>query len=109
MKYERSTEEYGGGSGREIYSSEYFRVVKWQMSKGLKTSLTCNLIAHHQDIDFDGWDVDLDNDEKCMAQLTVPEIVLMIEYQKEQSFEKGQLSKMNEYRKLLGLDEKHWL
>jgi hypothetical protein len=101
VKLERSAKDYGGGSGREIFESDLFRVVLWGMSKGNRTSVEVKL-ADRMDIQFDGHHRLLSDDE-CMAQLTTAEILTIIENQKAESFKEGQRSKASEIRNALNI------
>lgn len=40
---ERSNKEYGGGLGNETFKSDYFRVVRWSMTHGIRTTIECKL------------------------------------------------------------------
>lgn len=103
VKIARTNKNYGGGSGRNILESDYFDVIHWFGSKGNYTELRCNLNMSI-DINFDGHH-DLDTDEKCFEQLTVSEIIQIIDYQKSESFELGKEDKAREIRECLYLSE----
>lgn len=104
MKLERSTKDYGGGSGGVIFESDLFRVVFWKMSKGTRTVIEFKLInsMSYNEIVFDG-KVDFDSDEKCFEQFEMSEILEAIEYQKQLSFKKGQRKKINEIKSILDI------
>lgn len=53
MKLKRTRKDYGGGTGKEIFESALFRVVLWKLSKGTRTTISCNLMPISE-IDFDG-------------------------------------------------------
>jgi len=103
MKLKRTRKDYGGGTGKEIFESALFRVVLWKLSKGTRTTISCNLMPISE-IDFDGKQ-DFDSDVKCMEQYSIKEILRMIKYQKEISFADGQKSKINEIRRTFSLNE----
>ncbi|MCK5020138.1 MAG: hypothetical protein KAS32_24080 [Candidatus Peribacteraceae bacterium] len=92
-----------GGSGREIFESDLFRVVVWGLQKGIRTSLTRNSNFHYlPDINFEGRHA-LTSDTLCMEQLEVAEIVEIIENEKEQAFEAGQEDKILEFKRMFHL------
>ncbi len=101
MKIERTDKDFGGGSGSEIYDSGMFRVVVWQLQRGVRTSIECKL-CFDLELDFEG-SHDFVTDELCMEQVEVCEIIQMIKEQAETSFEEGRESKVAEIRKCLGV------
>jgi len=103
MKLERSTKEYGCGSGWEIFKSSLFRVVKWNMSKGKKTTIECKLID--TELDFDGTH-ELITDEMCMEQFTYEEIIEMFDAQIIKYYEAGQKAKAKEIRNCLNISNR---
>ena len=109
MKLERSTKDYGGGSGRETFESNLFRVVFWRMSKGTRTVIEFKMInpMSYNELIFDG-KVDFDSDEKCFEQLEMSEILKAIEYQKELSFDDGKEHNADAIRKILGVKKYYY-
>ena len=109
MKLERSTKDYGGGSGSETFESDLFRVIQWKMSKGTKTNIQFKMInsMSTNELVFDG-KVDFDSDEKCFEQLEMSEILKAIEYQKELSFDEGKEHNADAIRKILGVKKYYY-
>lgn len=99
IKIVRTDKDYGGGSGKTIFESNLFTVIVWKASKGTYTELQCELIPGLE-IKFAGVQ-DLDTDEKCLEQLTVSEIIQIIDYQKSEAFEMGRMDKVKEIRRCL--------
>ena len=101
MKLKRTKKEFGGGSGKGIFESDLFRVVVWYLSKGAKTTINCNLDPWLE-ISFEGKH-EFKSDNECIAQFNAKEILKIIKYQKEVSFEEGERSKSEEIRSALYL------
>jgi hypothetical protein len=99
MRIKRTHKEYGSGSGTEIFESDTFRVVLWNLSKGIRTTISCQLLPF-SNIHFDGKH-EINSDNKCMAQYTAAEVLQMIRYQKKLSHEEGMADKAAEIRKCL--------
>ena len=105
MKTKRSDKSFGGGSGKEIFESDLFRVVVWKKQKGIRTTIECKMCGFDKkDIQFDGKH-EFTSDELCLEQLKVAEVVEMIENQKKQAFAAGRANKAEEIRDALELDE----
>lgn len=100
MKIERSDKEYGSGSGREIYSSDIFRVVLWGMSNGVRTVVEFNRSFHRFEAIFDGKH-DFKSDDDCMEQLTTLEIIDYVRFCEEESFKKGRNSIRKDLKRLM--------
>lgn len=96
----RTNKDFGGASGTTILESDLFTVIIWKSSKGIYTELKCELNSDIE-IKFEGA-YGLDTDEKCLEQLTVSEIIQIIDYQKSEAFERGREDKAREIRKCLG-------
>jgi len=94
----RSNKEYGGGVGNETFKSDYFRVVCWNMTHGIRTTIECKLSDF--EIHFDG-DICFDSDDKCLKELAPVEILEMLQCQKEIAFKAGQKNKAKEIRQVL--------
>lgn len=99
IKIARTDKDYGGGSGKTIFESDLFCVIVWKASKGVYTELSC-VLNSELEIKFDGVH-DLDTDEKGLEQLTVSEIMQIIDYQKSIAFEMGRKDKVKELRRCL--------
>ena len=102
MKIKRSTKEYGGGSGKNIFESDYFSVTVWKLSNGVKTSIPVNSLF--MDINFDG-EHEIISDDMCLEQLDFSEVLQIINTEKEKSFEEGQESKLDEIQSCLGIKD----
>jgi len=100
MIIKRTRKEYGGGSGREIFQSDLFRVAVWTLAKGIRTTITIE--GMYYDINFDGRH-ELVSDKRCMEQLTVTEIKKLINHKEKEAFEAGKQRKINEIKKCLGM------
>ena len=98
MVIKRTKIEYGGGSGRDIFQSDLFRVVVWTLAKGIKT--TINIEGMYYNINFDGKHQFL-SDKLCMEQLTIGEIKKLIKCREKEAFEAGKLYKINEIKNCL--------
>lgn len=93
---ERTTKEYGGGSGKEVFASELFRVVIWNMTHGFKTVIS---YGSHEEISFDGiHDDKFNSNEKCMNIFTFPEILTIIHHQENVGYEKGRTNAIKEIK-----------
>lgn len=101
MKIERSTKEYGGGSGSAIFESDFFRVVWWIMSRGQMTVIEIKLDSHTSIyMEFDGH-YEFDSDEKCFEQMNFEEFKEFSKIQNKHHFRKGEISRSKEFKKLL--------
>lgn len=100
MKIERSTKEYGGGSGSAIFESEFFRTVLWKMSNGQKTEIEIKCSCMYIYMTFDGHH-EFDSDEKCFEQMTFEEFKEFSKIQNKHHFRKGEISRSKEFKKLL--------
>ena len=96
--------EYGGGSGKEIFNSEYFRVVNWQLQHGEKTVITYKSMPF-MSVEIDGKH-QLDNDELCIEQFNADEIFKIIHQSKLDGVELGRHEKMQEIKLCLGIKSK---
>ena len=101
MKIKRRKKDWGSGSGRAIFSSDYFRVTVWKMSNGVKTSITARLLDN-KEIDFEVIH-EIKSDLSCFEQLSPHEIKKMLQGQLRESFEMGRESKNTEIRECLDI------
>lgn len=103
-RLKRTRKDFGGGSGKAIFESAMFRVVVWNMQKGIMTTLAVDLFGvWPRDIHFEGKQM-FQSDQDCMNQLTCREIMHIIELSKKVAFEDGRRSKQNEIKACLDLD-----
>ncbi len=103
-KIEREKRNLGSGSGDEIYEGDLFRVTKWFLTQGKKTTIeSCyggvldNLEIHLKDHH------EIDSDVVCLEQLTAEETVEVIEEIKKSMYRKGREDKAQEIRESLGV------
>ena len=101
MRTKRTNKDFGGGSGRGIFESELFRVVVWSLGKGIKTTISCQQ-GYGMEISFEGTH-NFTTDKLCIEQLNPSEILRLLKWMKEESFEQGQDSKAAEIKKCLGI------
>ena len=106
MRIKRTKKDFGGGSGREIFSSPNFRVVVWKLSGGIQTTIKCTL-HRNLEIRFNGRH-EFTSDNLCMQQFNVREILEMIKAQKEDAFEEGRNAKVAEIQRVLHIEGHHW-
>ena len=99
-KIKRATKDYGGGSGKRIFDSDLFSVTVWNLSGGIRTTISSRVYSD-MEIHFDG-EHDFTSDETCINQFTPSEILYMLDQTQVMSFEGGRLSKASEIR--LALD-----
>ena len=104
MKIDRATDSYCGGSGRESFSGDLFRVVHWSMNGGSKSKTTVEFKSMRSlaEIDFDGI-IEFTSDEDCMEQFSPLEIIEMMDQQRYIHFSAGESSKLRDIRSALGL------
>jgi len=100
MKIKRTDKDYGGGAGTEIFESDLFRVVLWNMEHGIKTELTIKDTG--KEICFDGEHI-IKSNSLCFDQLSLVEIKNIISARKRKAFNDGERSKENEIKKCLNL------
>lgn len=99
MKIGRTGKDFGAGSGTEVFESELFRVVLWKLYGGMRTTIEIKL-CFGTEMHFEG-KPDFTTDELCLEQMEVGEILKMIEEQREQVFEAGKESKVEEFKACL--------
>ena len=102
-KLKRTHKEYGGGSGQTLFDSDLFSVTLWSKSKGIHTTLTPKA-APHIVINFEGIHEELSSDEACIEQLTPPEILKLLKFERTISVNEGKELKAEEIRKCLYID-----
>jgi len=98
MRIKRTGKNYGGGSGKELFESDMFRVALWHHQKdSLRTVIECKLFPDFRnEICFDGNHSELISDVLCIEQFTGHEILRMIKHQRTESFKKGKSAKAEE-------------
>ncbi len=96
-KLERSTKDFGGGSGRQIYESANFRVVIWRLQRGTETRINCEHLNGFENdfLVFEG-SHDFTSDSDCIAQYELEEILQMIWRSKKEGIKEGRRQKTNE-------------
>ena len=104
MKLKRTKKDYGGGGGKGIFKSDFFRVVLWVHGgdNGKRTEIEINSgdIFGAFSIYFDGHH-EFKSDSDCINQLTPAEILKLIKLQKKSSFSSGKKHKIVEIRECL--------
>jgi len=96
-KLKRTMKDYGGGTGRNIFESDYFSVTSWRLAKGLRTTIRPK--HTYVDINFDG-DIHFSSDDDCFSQMTAEEIIDMIKAIKTDAFDAGRMSKLRELKRV---------
>jgi hypothetical protein len=102
MKYERTFDDFGGGSGKRVFESELFKVIWWNHAMGPRIRTTLEDLNTEIEAQFEGH-IELDTDSKCIEQLTPEEIILIIDRHGEDQFRKGKKEKLKEIQEVLGL------
>jgi hypothetical protein len=100
-KLERTDENYGSGSGCGVFESDLFRVTWWRMNGGRKRTLL-DIRNSDDEIQFDGHQ-ELKSDEDCLNQVSVAEIVSLIESVKRDGIRQGKRTKIREIKEVLDL------
>lgn len=97
-KLKRTYKDFGSGSGTTTFENDLFSVTKWNLSNGIRTTLTIRLLF--KDIHFEG-EIDFKSDIDCISQLTGKEIRAMLKEQSRISYEQGKEDKCKEINKCL--------
>ena len=106
-KLEQTTKDYGGGSGSTRFESDLFNVSWWNHQGGTRkrTVLTMkSSVFHRHELCFDGH-IDLDNDELCMAQLSVDDLTKMMSHSHYKGKREGKQSLQNAIKVLLDIPD----
>jgi len=103
IKLERTVKEYGGGGGDTNYNTTNFSTIFWKCQFGEYTSLRC-LLQGGIIIKFDGHIV-FQNDDQCIEQFTMIEILEVLKQVSKRSFQNGRSDKVLEFKNMLEIDD----
>jgi hypothetical protein len=99
MRHKRTNKDYAGGGGRGIFISDLFSVTHWTHHLGNRTTLE---YAEWERIQFPDH-INIESDTACIEQLKPHELMKLLTFEKENSYEQGKRDKIKEITSALNL------